>query len=296
MISVRQLSRHYGQRRGIEAVDLSVQAGEIFGFLGPNGAGKTTTIRVLLGFLRPTHGAASIFNLDCWSQSATIKQQVGYLPGDLRLYPWFNGRNALQIVGAIRGIDKEQQRGRELLARFRLDEDVPVSKMSRGMRQKLGIVLALAHNPRLVILDEPTSGLDPLMCDELYRCLRERASEGATIFFSSHTLSEVELLCERVAIVRAGRIVADETMDALRRRAHRSVFLRFRSDATTNIEPPDFLNIEQRTGQTWHCELTGTTPQLVAWAAGQPLEDLEVSPPSLESLFRRYYQLEEESA
>ena len=295
VISVRQLSRQYGSRRGIEAVDLSVKAGEIFGFLGPNGAGKTTTIRVLLGFLRPSHGVAKIFDLNCWSQSAAIKQQVGYLPGDLRLYPWFNGKNALQIVGAIRGVDQEQQRGRELLARFQLDENVLVSKMSRGMRQKLGIVLALAHNPRLVILDEPTSGLDPLMCDELYRCLRELAAEGATIFFSSHTLSEVELLCERVAIVRAGQIVADETMDALRRRAHRFVVLRFRSDAPS-IEPPDFLNIEQRIGQTWRCELTGTTPQLVAWAAGQPLEDLEVSPPSLESLFRRYYQFEEESA
>ena len=168
--------------------------------------------------------------------------------------------------------------------------------MSRGMRQKLGIVLALAHRPRLVILDEPTSGLDPLMCNELYRCLREIAAEGATVFFSSHTLSEVELLCEQVAIVRAGHIVADESMEVLRRRAHRSVLLRFQGDSMSRIVPPDFLNVQERIGQTWRCELTGTTPQLVAWAAGQPLEDLEVSPSSLESLFHRYYEGEEKAS
>ncbi len=295
VISVQQLSRHYGQRRGIDAVDLSVKSGEIFGFLGPNGAGKTTTIRILLGLLKPSHGTSRIFDLDCWAQSATIKQQVGYLPGDLRLYPWFTGNNALKVVGQVRG-QELQSHGRELLKRFHLDGSVPVRKMSRGMRQKLGIMLALAHKPQLVILDEPTSGLDPLMCDELYRCLRERAAEGATVFFSSHTLSEVELLCQRVAIVRSGRIVANESMEELRRQAHRAVMLRFRGDAAKSIETPDFLEIEERTGQVWRGELIGTTTQFMAWAATQPLEDLAVSPPSLESLFRRYYEREEELA
>ncbi len=297
VLSAQQLTRNYGQRRGIEAVDLSVNAGEIFGFLGPNGAGKTTTIRILLGLLRPSHGVARILGLDCWSQSAFIKQQVGYLPGDVRLYPWFTGKNALKIVGDIRGQDDVRQRGRALLERFQLGENVPVRKMSRGMRQKLGIVLALAHNPRLLILDEPTSGLDPLMCDELYRCLHEAAAVGTTVFFSSHTLSEVELLCERVAIVRAGRIVADETMAALRRRAQRAVTLRFLPNSgSETLQPPDFLEIEDRTELVWRGEITGPTSQLVAWAARQPLEDLEISPPSLESLFRRYYQPREESA
>jgi ABC-2 type transport system ATP-binding protein len=161
--------------------------------------------------------------------------------------------------------------------------------MSRGMRQKLGLVLALAHEPQLVILDEPTSGLDPLMCDELYRCLREVAASGATVFFSSHTLSEVELLCERVAIVRAGRIVADETVEALRRQAHREVVLRFATAKAASVAVPAFLKIKSQYGLQWKATLVGTTPQLVNWAAVQPLLDLTVSPPSLESLFRGYY-------
>lgn len=297
VLSAQQLSRNYGDRRGIEAVNLRVNAGEIFGFLGPNGAGKTTTIRILLGLLRPSDGMAKIFDLDCWSQSAVIKRQIGYLPGDVRLYSWFTGKNALKIVSEIRGQDEVRERGRTLLERFQLDENVPVRKMSRGMRQKLGIVLALAHNPRLLILDEPTSGLDPLMCDELYRCLREAAAAGTTVFFSSHTLSEVELLCERVAIVRDGKIVADETMDALRRRAQRAVTLRFLPNSgTETLEPPDFLEITYRTDLIWRGEMIGPTSKLVDWVARQPLDDMEISPPSLESLFRRYYQPREESA
>ncbi len=289
-IATDRLSLSYGKRTGIEGVDLQVPQGEIFGFLGPNGAGKTTTIRILLGLLKPSQGSAQIFDQDCWSQSAKIKQGIGYLPGDLRLYPWFTGRRALRIVSSVRGKDLSVQ-GQELLERFQLDGNVPVRKMSRGMRQKLGIVLALVHEPQLVILDEPTSGLDPLMCDELYCCLRELTSAGATVFFSSHTLSEVELLCNRVAIVRGGKIIADETMDALRKRVHRSVVLRYRdAEVAARIVMPEFLQLEQRSDNVCRCLLTGTTPQLIAWAAEQPLEDLSVSPPSLESLFRRFYE------
>lgn len=294
-IATEQLSLSYGKRTGIEGVDLRVPQGEIFGFLGPNGAGKTTTIRILLGLLKPSQGSAQIFDQDCWSQSAEIKQGIGYLPGDLRLYPWFTGRRALRIVSSVRGKDLAV-RGQELLERFQLDGNVPVRKMSRGMRQKLGIVLALVHEPQLVILDEPTSGLDPLMCDELYGCLRELTSTGATVFFSSHALSEVELLCNRVAIVRGGKIIADETMDALRKRVHRSVVLRYRdAEVAARIVMPDFLQLEQRSDNVCRCLLTGTTSKLIAWAAGQPLEDLSVSPPSLESLFRRFYEPRETS-
>lgn len=297
VLELQGLSKNYGQRRGIEGINLSVNSEEIFGFLGPNGAGKTTTIRVLLGLLRPSQGTAKILGHDCWSQSALIKQHIGYLPGDLRLYPWFTGKNALKIVSEVRGQSEVRQRGSALLEQFQLDENVPVRRMSRGMRQKLGIVLALAHRPRLLILDEPTSGLDPLMCDELYRTLRDAATTGTTVFFSSHTLSEVESLCERVAIVRAGQIVADEKMEVLRQNAHRTVMLRFRSNVdTAGLQLPNFLKIKQRTNYVWSGELTGTVSELVAWAAGQPLDDLELSPPSLESLFHAYYQSDQEPA
>ena len=292
-ILAEQLSLNYGSRTGIADVDLHVPPGEIFGFLGPNGAGKTTTIRILLGLLQPSHGRARIFGLDCWSQSPRIKADLGYLPGDVRLYPWFTGNRALRIVSSIRG-RKLTPRGLELLDRFQLDPSVPVRKMSKGMRQKLGIVLALVHQPRLLILDEPTSGLDPLMCDQLYACLREASAAGSTIFFSSHTLSEVELLCNRIAIVRRGQIVADETMETLRRRARRTVVLRFREEASARgISPPDFLHVSHREGVLWQGELVGTPPQLMGWAAGQPLEDISISPPSLESLFRRFYDADQ---
>lgn len=289
-ISIKQLSLHYGQRRGVEEMDLTVNGGEVLGFLGPNGAGKSTTIRVLMGLLCANSGKASIQGLDCWSQSAEIKQSVGYLPGDVRLYPWFTAKRALRIVSEIRQSAVVTTEGLQLLERFQLDGDVPVRRMSRGMRQKLGIVLALAHKPNVLILDEPTSGLDPLVCEELYRCLREAAATGVTVFFSSHTLSEVEILCDRVAIVRSGKIVADEKIDSLRKRASRAVTIRFHQDSLVNeIEPPDCLLIEDRTAKVWRGEVLGMTSELIAWAAQQKIDDIEISPPSLETLFHRYY-------
>ena len=296
VVTTQHLSLRYGRRVGIDAVDLLVPEGEIFGFLGPNGAGKTTTIRVLLGLLRPSSGTATIFGLDCWRQSHRIKRQIGYLPGDLRLYPWLTAINALRLSGQVRGQDVESF-GCALAERFRLDSDLGVRRMSRGMREKLGIVLALAHQPRLLVLDEPTSGLDPLMREELACCLRELAAKGHTVFFSSHSLSEVEQLCNRVAVVRAGRVVASDTIDALRRQARRSVTVRFR-DATTagSVSQPGFLEMVEHSGPLWTCDLVGGTPELVRWAAQQPIDDMTIGPPSLESLFRRFYRAPEESS
>jgi ABC-2 type transport system ATP-binding protein len=295
VITTQRLSLRYGHRVGIEAVQLQVPEGEIFGFLGPNGAGKTTTIRILLGMLRPSGGTAQVFGLDCWRQSHRIKRQLGYLPGDLRLYPWLTGDTAIRMAGQIRGQDLAAP-GRTLVERFHLDPGVPVRRMSRGMRQKLGIVLALAHRPRLVVLDEPTSGLDPLIREELARYLRELAAEGHTVFFSSHTLSEVEQLCDRVAIVRAGRIVASEPMDSLRRQARRAVTLRFRdATAAATIAAPPLLDVRDRSGPVWQCDLVGGTPELVRWAAQQPIDDITIGPPSLENLFRQFYRTPEES-
>jgi ABC-2 type transport system ATP-binding protein len=281
MITTQQLSRRYGLRIGIESVDLHVAAGSIFGFLGPNGAGKTTTIRVLLGFLRPTSGTAHVSGLDCWRKSPRIKSEVGYLPGDLRLYPWLTARRALALVGRIRGQNLEKE-GRDLCDRFALPMTVAARSMSRGMRQKLGLILALVGHPRLLILDEPTTGLDPPMRHELATYLRERAEAGATIFFSSHTLSEVDQLCQEVAIVRAGRVVVHESLAELRGRAHRSVTLRFRDeDSASRITVPDFLHILQRQPSLWHCQLDGPTPPLIAWAAQQPLADIVICTASM---------------
>ena len=255
IIRTEQLSRRYGRRLGVDSIDLKIGPGETFGFLGPNGSGKTTTIRLLMGFLRANAGRASIFDLDCWQQSAMVKRDIGYLPGDLRLYPWLTAESALRLVGKVRGVDLRPHGG-ELAERFRLEMNVRVEKMSRGMRQKLGIILAMAHQPRLLILDEPTSGLDPLMQEELANTIRESVAVGHTVFFSSHTLSEVECLCDRVAIVREGRIIADERMQSLRAQARRGVELEFRGAGGSRTgrvtkfstaSPPRWLSLSMRT-------------------------------------------------
>ena len=227
VIVVEDLCRTYGSRRGISDVNLTIHPGEIFGFLGPNGAGKSTTIRVLMGLLRATSGSARIFGKDCWSEGSTIRRDLGYVAGDVRLYSWLTTRRGLQVLSKIHGRDL-MSIGLKLAERFRLEPDLVVRKMSRGNRQKVALVLALAHSPRLVILDEPTSGLDPLMQDTLMLCLRELASAGHTVMFSSHTLREVETLCDRIAIVRDGQIVEDSTLSALKAQAPRQIILTLR--------------------------------------------------------------------
>lgn len=293
VIRARNLTKSYGSRTGIVDVNLDVEPSAIFGFLGPNGAGKTTLIRLLLGFLRPTVGEAAVLDQDAWRHSAAIKRNVGYLPGDLRLYPWMNVDRALSVAGRVRGMDLHKSGG-ELVDHFKLDREVKVRQMSRGMRQKLGIILALAHDPQLIILDEPTTGLDPLTQDALIEFLRQRAQQGRTVFFSSHTLSEVETLCDRVAIVRAGRIVANETLEALRERASRTVMIEFDDVAhASQTAPPDKLTIERRHGAVWEGTWDGPARDLVQWAASQSVRDVNISPPSLEHLFRAFYRDDE---
>jgi ABC-2 type transport system ATP-binding protein len=290
VIAAEHLTRRYGSFVAVDDLRLDVPAGAIFGFLGPNGAGKTTTIRMLLGFLRQSAGRATIFGHDCWRESRRVKQDVGYLPGDLRLYPTLTGAATIAMAGRIRGHDLRAPGG-ALADRFDLDLGVPVRAMSRGMRQKLGLILALAPEPRLLVLDEPTASLDPLMQQALANRLRELAKDGCTIFFSSHTLSEVEALCDRVAILRDGRIVSDETLESLRARARRQVTVVFATpDAAAHLEPPPSLEVRERTATEWRGELTGSAPDLVRWAALQPIADLIVHPPDLVRLFQRAYE------
>ena len=310
VIVAKDLCRTYGSRRGISDVNLTINAGEIFGFLGPNGAGKSTTIRVLMGLLRASSGTARIFGQDCWSDGSTIRRDVGYVAGDVRLYSWLTTRRGLSMISKIHGRDLLPN-GLRLAERFRLEPDLVVRKMSRGNRQKLALVLALAHSPRLVILDEPTSGLDPLMQDTLMMCLRELASDGRTVMFSSHTLSEVETLCDRIAIVRDGQIVEDSKLIALKAQAPRQIVitldeqqrvsdLKWPSGVDVKYEPS--LKPEQYSStiallvppslrdRTCVLELLGTSAPFMQWAAGQHFADVVIGSPALEVLFRRYYQ------
>lgn len=292
VIHTQNLCKSYGERRGISDVDLRVEQGEIFGFLGPNGAGKSTTIRVLLGFLKAGSGTASVFGRDCWSESEIIKADVGYVAGDVRLYSWLTARRAFQITSEIRGRDVTV-RGMELAERFRLEPDLPVRKMSRGNRQKVALVTALAHDPKLVILDEPTSGLDPLMQDTLMDCLREMARQGHTVFFSSHTLSEVDSLCDRVAIVRDGNIVACEPLLDMKSRAPRRVSITMTTaEQALETALPAFAENEHREGRGIEFDLTGTAAEMTRWAATLPMTDIAIGQPNLETLFRQYYRTE----
>ena len=217
-IHTEGLCKSYGSREVLHGLTVSIGEGKLVGFLGPNGAGKTTTIRVLLGLLRATAGRASLLGQDCWSDGHAIRKEVGYLPGELHFYRGLTGRRTLEFLSSARRLDCKAEAAR-LQERFDLDLDLRVRSYSSGMKQKLGLIQALMHRPRLLILDEPTNGLDPLIRRELYDELRTVVAEGRTVLFSSHTLSEVDELCEEVIILRGGRIVEHDRVDSLRRRA-----------------------------------------------------------------------------
>jgi ABC-2 type transport system ATP-binding protein len=214
VIETEGLSKFYGSERGIEDVTVAVEAGEVFAFLGPNGAGKTTTIRTLLDLLHPSGGSARIFGLDSRRDSVAIRARLGNLPGDFGYGKRSSGREALGLLAKLRRVD-DLGRAEELARRFRADLDRPLGQLSRGNRQKVGLILALFHRPELLILDEPTSGLDPLMQEEFLALLGEERERGCAVFLSSHELDEVERVCDRVGIIRDGRLIAVERVEDL---------------------------------------------------------------------------------
>ncbi|HVC86338.1 MAG TPA: ABC transporter ATP-binding protein [Gaiellaceae bacterium] len=217
VIRASALTKSYGRDRGIESLDFDVEQGEIFGFLGPNGAGKTTTIRLLLDLIRPTSGIVRLFGVEPRSNPG-LRRRIGYLPGDLRLYEHLTGREILQYFAELRGLSSPAA-GHALAERFGLELDRPVKSLSRGNRQKIGIVQAFMHDPELIILDEPTSGLDPLVQQTFYALLLEVRSTGRTVFLSSHVLPEVQHVADRVALLREGKVLLIETVEALRSHA-----------------------------------------------------------------------------
>ncbi len=221
VIETDGLTKFYGAERGIEDVTVSVEAGEVFAFLGPNGAGKTTTIRTLLDLLHPSRGSARIFGLDSRRESVAIRARLGNLPGDFGYGKRSSGREALALLARLRGV-RDLGRAERLAERFRADLDRPLGQLSRGNRQKIGLILAMFHEPELLILDEPTSGLDPLMQEEFLALVREERERGCAVFLSSHELDEVERVCDRVGIIRGGRLIAVERVaDLLAKTAER---------------------------------------------------------------------------
>lgn len=295
VIETRGVAKHYGAIAALGGIDLCVPKGSIFGFLGPNGAGKTTAMRILVGLLRPSAGSATVLGMDSVRRSTDIRRQLGYLPGDVRLYEWMTGRQFLAFCDNARGGGSQGEMTR-LQGRFELDTSRRIRDYSRGMKQKLGLIAALMHRPDLLILDEPTTALDPLVQQTLYDELRSTAAEGRTVLFSSHTLSEVELLCDRVAIIRGGRIIEDETISRLRARAVRKVTLRLRSGEVGSMNLPEGGVLTAAHDGAVTMSWTGEVSALLPWLSGLELADLAIGPPDLEDLFAAYYREEREPA
>jgi ABC-2 type transport system ATP-binding protein len=294
VIEVDGLTRTFGEHRGVTELSFHVERGEIFGFLGPNGAGKSTTIRLLLGLYRPTSGRARVLGQDPLRNAVALHRRIGYLPGELALYPRLTGRTHLERFARARGLTETTYRD-ELVARFGAELDRPVQTLSKGNRQKIGIVLSFMHRPQLLVLDEPTSGLDPLLQDEFARLLRETVADGRTVFLSSHELDEVQRAVDRLAIIRDGRIVVTDTVDGLRSTAPRTITFRF----AHRIDPEVFaaldgVRISEHDDNRVVLALTGSVAPVLRAAAELDAVDVTARPADLDELFLSYYRTQPE--
>jgi ABC-2 type transport system ATP-binding protein len=292
-LAIQGLHKSYGRVRALRGLDLEVRRGEIFGFLGPNGSGKTTTIRCLLDLIRPDAGTVRVLGLDPQAQPVAVKARCGYLPGELQMQDNTTVEGLLRYLDSLRGWRVGWAYVRQLAERLELDLKRPIKNLSKGNKQKVGVVQALMHQPELLLLDEPTAGLDPLMQQEVLDLLREARAAGATVFFSSHIISEVEEVAERVGIIRLGQIVEVAEVAALVRRALRRATVRFKqpvdSSALAGLPGVKVLASE-RTSLTLQVEgeMDGLIKALAAW----PVSDLETVRPSLEEVFLAHYQAE----
>jgi ABC-2 type transport system ATP-binding protein len=289
VIETEKLTKSYGSHRGIVEVDLTVEQGEVFGFLGPNGAGKTTTIRTLLDLIRPTAGRARVFGIESSADPVAIHRRVGYIPGEFTLYDRLTGRQTIEYFANLRGGVDPAYRA-ELIARLDLDPSRRYKEYSKGNKQKVGIVIALQHRPDLLVLDEPTSGLDPLVQQSFFGLVQLAKAEGRTVFLSSHILSEVEKTCGRVAIIREGRIVKTDTVDALRDLAHHQVELRFTGPVPMAVFSglPGVSDVVAD-DHVLRLRVSGPITPVVRAAAQYDLLDFVSREPSLEETFLAQY-------
>jgi ABC-2 type transport system ATP-binding protein len=292
VLTTRGLSKSYGDVQALRGVDLEVGRGEIFGFLGPNGSGKTTTVRCLLDLIRPSGGTCRVLGLDPQAEPVAVRSRVGYLPGELRLDDNMTADGVFRFFNRLRGGRADPAHIRLLADRLGLDLGTPVKNLSKGNKQKVGVVQALMHRPELLLLDEPTSGLDPLAQQEVLSLIGSAREAGATVFFSSHVLSEVQEVAERVAILRRGEVVEVAETAALINRAVRRVRVRFR-------QPPEHLGIDHLAGVQvlgrddrggLLLQVSGEMDGLIKALAAHSVSDFETERPSLEEVFLAYYE------
>jgi len=289
MIEVNNLTKKFGEFYSIQKVDLQINKGEVFGFLGPNGAGKSTTIRHLMGFLQPTEGLCFIKGLDCRQSTAEIQKFIGYLPGEIAFIDKMTGQQFIKFIAQMRGLH-DLTRAHELMQYFELNATGLIKKMSKGMKQKVGLVCAFMHNPEIVILDEPTSGLDPLMQTKFIEFILAEKEKGTTIFMSSHMIEEIEKTCDRVGIINAGKIVATETIADLKKRKSKKFLIEFHNEQELSRFLEEPFKIEKIGPTKAIVIVQGNVQTLLPTLANYQILDLDVISQSLEDIFMHYYE------
>ena len=294
-IILQGLKKNYGEVKALQGVDLRVEQGEIFGFLGPNGAGKTTTLRCMLDLIRPNDGRIQILGLDPQRDPVEVRAKAGYLPGELNLEGNLTGRSLLRYLYELRGNHFSPGRALELAERFEVDLNQPIKNLSHGNKQKIGLIQALMHDPQLLLLDEPTTGLDPLIQRELLQILLEARETGATVFFSSHIISVVERIADRVGIIRKGKIIEVANTEDLLKRAVRRAQVRFRQPVDVSLfnQLPGVEVISTNGGRSVLLQVTGDMDSLIKVLARQSVIEIETERPSLEEIFMTYYDATE---
>nr|WP_289038418.1 ABC transporter ATP-binding protein [uncultured Allobacillus sp.] len=289
VVDIKRLTKRFGDFTALNQVDFSVKKGEVFGFIGPNGAGKSTTIRILLGILKATEGQATIFGKDVWSDSMEIHKRIAYVPGDVNLWPNLTGGEVIDLFAKLRGERQTKQR-EDLLQRYKLDPTKKCRTYSKGNRQKVALVSALLSEADLYIFDEPTSGLDPLMEQTFQEDVRNLREEGKSVLLSSHILSEVEKLCDRVGIIRDGTIIEQGSLEELRHLTRHHVLLETTSNLDGLSEVVGVHDVHQD-GNTYRFQVNAEQmDQVIKFASQYPIQKFESAPPTLEDLFMRHYE------
>ena len=288
LLRTERLTKDYGRFRALDALTLDVAPGEVVGLLGPNGSGKTTALRLVLGFLRPTAGHAAVGGHDCWADGVAARRLLAYLPGELRLYENMTGRQIIHFLCRVRRQPVVPELA-DLARRFDIDLDRPLAQLSSGMKRKVALLQVLVPHAPLLIMDEPTNALDPTMRDELLDEVRRARGRGQAVLFSSHVLAEVEAVCDRVAVLRRGRLVHLQAMAELRE--GKRVHVRYAPGAGAADPPPlPGLAVRDRRDGRLTLEYTGPLPPLLAWLAREPLDDVRLEPLGLDAVYRRYHE------
>ncbi|HEU5140116.1 MAG TPA: ABC transporter ATP-binding protein [Bacillales bacterium] len=293
-MDIQNLTKVFPNGRGIFDVTFSVEKGEVFGFLGPNGAGKSTTIRHLMGFMKPAKGTSAINGLDTWKDAADLQKSVGYLPGEIAFLEGMNGLAFLNVLSGMRGM-KDPSRRDQLIERFQLDARTPIRKMSKGMKQKVGIVAAFMHDPDILILDEPTSGLDPLMQRIFIELILEEKQRGKTILLSSHSFQEIERTCDRAGIIKDGRLIAVEDVHDLQTMQRRVFEVTVEGQTDLQTLKHSDLNIEEEDGYRLEIAVQGDYDHFLDVLSGCNVRNLDIHTQSLEEIFMHFYDKEGEN-